>query len=136
MQCCEFYINKKKIIYSESKAYINERVQMQKQKYEVHFGEDDLWINGFRLNPVHIIPEIAGEITEADFYIDTGWEICLLRIRNNPVNKVTFCMGEITYIIVEKTLRFKIEKELEIITKILKKIKIPHNLKENISFSI
>ena len=109
---------------------------MRKQKYEVHFGEDDLWINGFRLNPVHIIPEIPCEITEADFYMDKGSEICLLRIRNNPVNKITFCTGEITYIIVEKTLRFKIEKELEIITKILKKIKIPHNLKENISFSI
>ena len=115
-----------------------ERKQMQKQreKYEIHFGEDDLWINGFRLNPVHIIPEIAEEITEIDFYTDTGEEVCLLRIRNSPLDKVTFCSGEITYIIVEKTLRLEIKKELEIITGILKKIKIPHDFKESISFSI
>lgn len=111
-------------------------MRKQRKKYEVHFGGDDLWINGFRLNPVHIIPEIPEEITEIDFYIDTGEEVCLLRIRNNPSDKVTFCSGEITYIIVEKTLHFEIKKELEIITGILKKVKIPHDFKESISFSI
>ena len=111
-------------------------MQKQREKYEIHFGEDDLWINGFRLNPVHVIPEIPEEITEIDFYTDTGEEVCLLRIRNSPLDKVTFCSGEITYIIVEKTLRLEIKKELEIITGILKKIKIPHDFKESISFSI
>ena len=109
---------------------------MQKEKYEVHFGEDDFWINGFRFNAVHIIPKIPNEITEVDFYMDTGEEICLLRVRNSPLNKVTFCQGEITYIIIEKTLQFEIKKELKMITEILKKVKIPHNFKENISFSI
>lgn len=106
---------------------------MQKEKYEVHFGEDDFWINGFRFNAVHIIPN---EITEVDFYMDTGEEICLLRVRNSPLDKITFCQGEITYIIIEKTLQFEIKKELEMIAEILKKVKIPHNFKENISFSI
>ena len=109
---------------------------MQKEKYEVHFGEDDFWINGFRLNAVHIIPKIPDEITEVDFYMDTGEEICLLRVRNSPLNKVTFCQGEITYIIIEKTLQFEIKKELKIITEILKKMKTKHNFRENISFSL
>ena len=111
-------------------------MKKQKEKHEIHFGSDDLRINGFRLNLVHIIPEQPGEITEIDFYMDTGEEICLLRVRNSPLNKVTFCKGEITYIIVEKRLQYKIEKELEIITEILKKAKIPYDIKENISFSI
>ena len=109
---------------------------MQKEKYEVHFGEDDFWVNGFRFNAVHIIPEIPDEIREVDFYVDTGEEICLLRMRNSPSNKVTFCQGEITYIIIEKTLQFEIKRELEIIADILKKVKIPHKFKDNISFSL
>ncbi len=109
---------------------------MQKEKHEVHFGEDDFWINGFRFNAVHIIPEVPDEITEIDFYMDTGDEICLLRIRNSPLDKVIFCQGEITYIIIEKTLQFEIKKELEIITEILKKMKTKHNFRENISFSL
>ena len=111
-------------------------MQKQRKKYEVHFGEDDIWINGFRFNPVHIIPEISGEISEIDFYMDTGWEICLLRIHNSPLNKITFCSGEITYIIVEKELHFEIKKELKIITEILKEIKIPRDFQKEISFSI
>ena len=111
-------------------------MQKQREKYKIHFGEDDLWINGFRLNAVHIIPEIPSEVSEADFYMDTSREICLLRIRNNTLNKVTFCSGEITYIIVEKQLHFKIRKELEIITEILKEIKIPCDFQKDISFSI
>ena len=90
---------------------------MQKEKYEVHFGEDDFWINGFRFNAVHIIPKIPDEITEVDFYMDTGEEICLLRVRNSPLDKITFCQGEITYIIIEKTLQFEIKKELEMFIK-------------------
>lgn len=86
------------------------RKKCKKEKYEVHFGEDDFWINGFRFNAVHIIPKIPNEITEVDFYMDTGEEICLLRVRNSPLDKITFCQGEITYIIIEKTLQFENKK--------------------------
>lgn len=108
----------------------------QREKYEVHFGEDDFWINGFRFNSVHIIPENSEEITEIDFYMDTGEEVYLLRVRNSPLNKMTFYSGEITYIIAEKELHFEIIKELEIITGILKEIKIPHDFNGSISFSV
>lgn len=106
------------------------------EAYKCYFDENDILIENYRLNSVHIIPEQTKNITETDFYMDTGNNIYLLRIINNNQNKITFCDGEIIYIIVEKPISLKIEKELEIIIRILEKIKIPGKIKKQASFSI
>lgn len=106
-------------------------MKRKKSKHEVHFGEDDFFINGFRFNSVHIIPEKSAEITETDFYMDTGEGIYLLRLRNNAENRITFYSGDIIYIVVEKILSLEIKEELRIITRILERIKIPSEIKES-----
>lgn len=74
---------------------------------KIYFGKNDIIIDEFRLNAVHVIPDFWGKDTETDFYLDTGYDIYLLRIRNNKNNKIVFCpvskLCPIIYIIVEKS---------------------------------
>ena len=47
-----------------------------------HFGDDDIRIRHFRLNAVHIIPQVWAENQEVDFYFDDGNGMYLLTVRN------------------------------------------------------
>ena len=64
---------------------------------KAHFGTDDVLIDGFRLNPVHIIIEPVVANTEFDFYLDTCKDCYLLRIRNIPNNTITLCKHDTHY---------------------------------------
>lgn len=58
---------------------------------KTHFGSDDFMIAGFRLNAVHIIPEYIDKNQELDFYLDTGYDIYLLRLINGIKKSITVC---------------------------------------------
>ena len=109
---------------------------------EIHFSDDDIMINNFRLSPVHIIsePPYESEI-EFDFYMDTGLDCYLLRIRNNLNNTITLCKHDTNYndlicIVVEKLLLLNIDDELKCIISTLKNKEIPEKIYEQIVFDL
>lgn len=63
---------------------------------EVHFGEDDIILSGYRLTPVHCIPKHIKMMQEFDWYLDTGYDIYLLRLRNSTglTNSITICPAD------------------------------------------
>jgi len=108
----------------------------RREIFECHFGDDDILIEGFRLNNVHIIPEYFGDNQEVDFYLDTGYDIYLLRLRNNDKNQITFCEGDLVYIIVERIFSSDIESELRNIIHLLKEKGSPEVIKGQVSINI
>lgn len=74
-----------------------------RSKFKMHFGEDNIIINGIILNPVHILPESQWyDNKEIDFYMDDNDCIYLLRLINNEKNTITLCDStDIRYIIVQ-----------------------------------
>jgi hypothetical protein len=107
---------------------------------EVHFGNGDILIGGFRLNPVHAIGEPPYESeAEFDFYMDTGADCYLLRVRNNAKNTITLCEHDannydLIYIVAEKLLSADIFDELICIVNELKKIEVPTKIFKQIEF--
>lgn len=100
---------------------------------KAYFGKDDIIIDNFRLNAVHIIPDFWTENTEVDFYLDIGYDIYLLRIRKNKNNRMIICPASrlcpIVYIIIEKEFNpLKFYKELVWIVSKIKEINF-YNLK-------
>lgn len=66
------------------------RRKLRKQA-KSYFGDDDFIVNSFRLNAVHIIPKEIKKSQELDFYLDTGYDIYLLRLENSKENSITVC---------------------------------------------
>lgn len=93
--------------------------------YSCHFGNDNMIFGDFIFNPVHLYPENWYEDQEVDFYLDTGDDICLLRLRNNSKNQVTFCEGTLMYIVIEKQLDSNMPAELNGVAAGLNAIGIP-----------
>lgn len=92
---------------------------------------------------MHVIPDFWTKDTEVDFYLDTEYDIYLLRIRNNKNNKMVFCPASklcpIIYIVVEKS--FKPQEFYKELTQIVYKIKEINvcdlkGLKKEIEFKI
>lgn len=107
---------------------------------KAHFGDGDLLIDGFILHPVHTINEPFAPHAEVDFYLDTGKDCYLLRLRNHSNNTITLCKHDVyhhdlIYIVVEKPLQHPIREELEFIVKRLKSIDVPRKIYEEISFT-
>ncbi len=90
-----------------------------------HFGSDDIIVDGFIFNNVHVVPDVWAEDQEVDFYLDTGDDICLLRLRNNDKNQITFCEGTIMYLVVEKKMGSNMLEELRCVVAGLRVIGIP-----------
>lgn len=111
---------------------------MEKEKrcrhFKCHFGDDDIVIGTYRFNNVHELPEECQEGQEIDFYLDTGDDIYLLRLRNNSKQLITFVDGEIIYIIIEKQISNDINLELYSIYLELKNHGIPCPLEGSVSF--
>jgi hypothetical protein len=111
---------------------------VRRKQCKSHFGEDDIIIDNFRLNPLHIIPENISDNSKIDFYLDTGKDIYLLRLQNNNENKIFFTnqynkkITLLTYIVVRKTFKANINEELSIIIKKLKSIDFPKYYDEKI----
>ena len=76
-----------------------------RKKYSIHFGKDDVIVDGIRMNPIHQLPDCEWEENqEIDFYMDDREQIYLLRIRNNDQNSISFYDDDynpIRYIVVQ-----------------------------------
>jgi hypothetical protein len=105
---------------------------IRRKQCECHFDDDDIIIDGFRLGPVHIIPENISDNSEIDFYLDTGKDIYLLRLQSNDENIIIFTnrynkkITLLTYIVVRKRFERNINEELSVIIKRLKSIHFPN----------
>lgn len=55
----------------------------------LHFDSGCIYINKYKLSSVHVIPEKIRENQELDFYLDTKFDIYLLRLINNTNQKIT-----------------------------------------------
>jgi hypothetical protein len=111
---------------------------VRRKQCKCHFDEDDIIIDNFHLNSVHIIPENISDSLEIDFYLDTGKDIYMLRLQNKHENAIHFINKYnkkttlLTYIVVRKTFEASINEELLIIIKKLKSIKFPKYYAEKI----
>lgn len=95
------------------------------KKYKCHFGKDNIILEDFCFNPVHIVPKRFEYDREVDFYLDTGYDIYLVRFRHNNKNKITFIYrnseDSIIYICIEKLLDGKeFKNELNLAVRLLK----------------
>ena len=111
-------------------------IQLARRKFfACHFGEDDFFIESIRLNAVHQVPETYPPNCELDFYLDNEGDIFLLRLANSSKDELVYITsGELehparhlTYLIVRKTLQYKITKELSLVLRQIKKIGFPQN---------
>ena len=61
---------------------IDERLERMKRKRNcrVHFDADSFQISDCTVAPVHDIPDVIYENQEFDFYIETNYDVYLLRI--------------------------------------------------------
>lgn len=107
-----------------------------RRKYNMHFGEDNIVIEGVILNPVHILPDSQWrDNQEIDFYMDDEDCIYLLRLINNEKNIISLCdCNDIRYIIVQTRINNWRDDLLRII-EIIKHIDYKH-LKNNYTISI
>ena len=104
-----------------------------RKKHLCHFGDDDIIIDNFRLNSVHIFPqEQWSKNQEVDFYIDDLSNIYLLRIINSNDNIITLIDNEyniMRYIIVH----INVENTLDALRKIIERLKeIPYSYSNKI----
>ena len=61
---------------------IDERLERMKRKRNcrVHFDEDSFQISDCTVAPVHDIPDVIHENQEFDFYVESTYDVYLLRI--------------------------------------------------------
>ena len=61
---------------------IDERLERMKRKHNcrVHFDSDSFQISDCTVAPVHDIPDVIHENQEFDFYVETNYDVYLLRI--------------------------------------------------------
>ena len=61
---------------------IDERLERMKRKHNcrVHFDADSFQISDCTVAPVHDIPDVIHENQEFDFYVETNYDVYLLRI--------------------------------------------------------
>ena len=65
---------------------IDERLERMKRKRNcrVHFDADSFQISDYIVAPVHDIPDVIHENQEFDFYIESTYDVYLLRIIHSP----------------------------------------------------
>ena len=65
---------------------IDERLARMKRKYNcrVHFDADSFQISDCTVAPVHDIPDVIHANQEFDFYIESTYDVYLLRIIHSP----------------------------------------------------
>lgn len=68
-----------------------------RRKTLCHFGDDDIIVSGYHLNAVHIISDKIEIGFENDFYLDTGYDIYLLRLRKSYENSIEIYPAENGY---------------------------------------
>ena len=65
---------------------IDERLERMKRKHNcrVYFDSDSFKISDCTVAPVHDIPDVIHENQEFDFYIESTYDVYLLRIIHSP----------------------------------------------------
>lgn len=98
-----------------------------------HFGDNDILIDGLRLHPIHKLNEPLEPGAELEFYVDSGKDFHILKVRNIPDNKITFFeerypSNEFIIIIAEKQLQLSMLEELKLIVQKINSIGIPETV--------
>lgn len=81
-----------------------EWIERKKRKHncKVHFGNDSFQIKDCIVAPVHMIPDELYDNEEIDFYVETKYDVYLLRMINNEDKSGFICPAKqdgIIYII-------------------------------------
>ena len=81
-----------------------EWIERKKRKYscKAHFDDNSFRLNDCVIAPVHIIPDEMLANQECDFYLQTRYDVYLLRLTNNTEKYGTICpasRGRIVYIV-------------------------------------
>lgn len=114
---------------------LNERQKRKKRRLlgKCHFGEDDMVILDYIVNPVHFVPECHTPDAEYDYYLDTRDDIYLLRMVNSDMERILLCKHDsVQYdficIIAETRLSSDLRRDLERVVARLKTIRIPRKI--------
>lgn len=80
---------------------IDERLERMKRKHNcrVHFDEDSFQISDCTVVPVHDIPDVIYENQEFDFYVESTYDVYLLRIIHSYDCFVSICSAKVDGII-------------------------------------
>lgn len=91
------------------------------KKFSCHFDDDDIIIDDFILNPVHILPQDKWKLNqEIDFYMNDNINIYLLRIINSNEYSITLSeSSDIRYIIV----RVEVDETYDTLRKVVRGLK-------------
>ena len=118
-----------------------ERIK-RKRRCKVHFDSKSFLVNDCMVAPVHMIPDVIPINQEFDFYLQSEYDIYLLRVVNSTEKTGNICPAEkdgIIYIIC----RFPLHKAtlsigIETILSALEPFGFPnlHNPKHEITFNI
>lgn len=100
-----------------------------RRQTNVHFSEYMI-IDNYKISAVNLLTPNIEEKQELDFYLDTGYDIYLLRLINNLDNHITIIptskICNIIYIVAELPYNSKkLTEYLKIVVVQLKKIELP-----------
>lgn len=123
---------------------IDERLERMKRKRNcrVHFDVDSFKISDCTVAPVHDIPGVIHENQEFDFYVESTYDVYLLRIIHSPDYIVSIYPANadgIIYIVSSIPVsKNNIKETIQKILHVLEKYGFPKlkNLKSSITFCI
>ena len=123
---------------------IDERLERMKRKRNcrVHFDADSFQISNYIVAPVHDIPDVIHENQEFDFYVETNYDVYLLRIIHSQDCVVSIYPAKVDCIIyIVSSIPVSKDNMKETIQKILHALEtygFPKlkNPKSNITFNI
>ena len=123
---------------------IDERLERMKRKRNcrVHFDADSFQISNCIVAPVHVIPDVIHENQEFDFYVETNYDVYLLRIIHSQDCVVSIYPAKVDCIIyIVSSIPVSKDNMKETIQKILHALEtygFPKlkNPKSNITFNI
>ena len=123
---------------------IDERLERMKRKYNcrVHFDSDSFKISDCTVAPVHDIPDVVYENQEFDFYVESIYDVYLLRIIHSQDCVVSIYPAKadgIIYIVISIPVsKDSIKETIQKILHVLEKYGFPtlKNPKSSITFCI
>lgn len=78
------------------------RRKRRKHNCQVHFDSNSYHWNGCKIAPIHVIPEKILPNQEFDFYLETPYDVYLLRLTNSNKKRGFICpahKGGLVYIV-------------------------------------
>ena len=114
----------------------------RKRRCRVHFDSDSFRVYGCLVAPVHRIPDEIPPDREYDFYLQSNYDVYLLRLVNSTEKTGDICPAGkdgIIYIICRFPMqKAKLSKDIEKVLRALEPFGFPnlHNPKHGIAFEI